>query len=155
MQNIVPLQSACHHPHGALPTNAHYFRRDYGADRKLWVDFTPGSTNISYLRQALDAARQRSPIRFYGNAIGVIINYTPDDAVRFDLNGDAVEVLSGALPRRRVDGVAPGQTSFHGCACRYLLRAMMVNTDFPTHPSLPAYSEQTIQSSATRDTFVL
>jgi hypothetical protein len=67
-----------------------------GADRKLWVDFTPGSTNISYLRQALDAARQRSPIRFYGNVIGVIINYTADDAVRFDLNGDAVEVLSGA-----------------------------------------------------------
>src|SRR6266700_2758387 len=67
-----------------------------GADQSLWVDFDPGTTSISFLKQALRAAKQRSPIRFYGNAVGVVVNYSPDEALRFDLNGDAVEILPAA-----------------------------------------------------------
>ncbi|SRR6266545_222673 len=67
-----------------------------GADRQLRVDFEPGSNRISYIRQALREVRQRSPIRFYGKAIGVIVNYSPNHAIRFDLNGNAVEVLPRA-----------------------------------------------------------
>ncbi len=52
-----------------------------GADRKLWVDFEPGSPHLTYIRQALDAVKRRSPISFYGAAVGVIINYSPDEAV--------------------------------------------------------------------------
>jgi hypothetical protein len=67
-----------------------------GADQSLWVDFEPGSNRITYVKQAIKAARQRSPIRFFGNAIGVIINYSPDEAVRFDLQGNPIEVLPAA-----------------------------------------------------------
>jgi hypothetical protein len=67
-----------------------------GADRELWVEFEPGSSRISYVQQAIRAARQRSPINFFGRCIGVIVNYSPDNAVRFDLNGNAVEVLAAA-----------------------------------------------------------
>src|SRR6266699_1151996 len=67
-----------------------------GADQSLWVDFDPGTTSISFLKQALRAAKQRSPIPFFGNAIGVIINYSPDEALKFDLNGDILAVLDKA-----------------------------------------------------------
>jgi len=67
-----------------------------GADRKLRIDFEPGSNRISCIRQALDQVRRRTPIQFYGRAIGVIVNYSPDDAVHFDLTGNALEVLPAA-----------------------------------------------------------
>ena len=67
-----------------------------GADQQLRVDFTSGSSRISYIQQALKAVRQRSPIRFFGRATGVIVNFSPDQAVRFDLQGNAVEVLTAA-----------------------------------------------------------
>jgi hypothetical protein len=67
-----------------------------GADRKLRVDFEPGSSPMSYLKQALDQVRRRSPITFYGAAVGVVINFSPDHAVRFDLDGNVVDVLPAA-----------------------------------------------------------
>ncbi len=67
-----------------------------GADQQLRVDFTSGSSRISYIQQALKAVRQRSPIRFVGRATGVIVNFSPDQAVRFDLQGNTVEVLTAA-----------------------------------------------------------
>ena len=66
------------------------------ADRQLWVEFQSGSSHISYITQALKAARQRSPINFYGKAVGFIINYGPDNAIRYDLNGNPMDVLSSA-----------------------------------------------------------
>jgi len=66
------------------------------ADRQLRVEFEPGTASISYLAQTLRAARQRSPINFYGKAVGFIINYAPDNAIRYDLNGNPLDVLSSA-----------------------------------------------------------
>jgi hypothetical protein len=40
--------------------------------------------------------RLRSPINYYGHATGVIVNYTPDHAIRFGLDGTPLEVLSEA-----------------------------------------------------------
>jgi hypothetical protein len=67
-----------------------------GADQSLWVDFEPGTAPITYLGQTLRTAKQRSPIPFFGNAIGVIINYSPDEALRFDMQGMPVEILPTA-----------------------------------------------------------
>ena len=67
-----------------------------GADQSLWVDFDPGTTAITYLGQTLRAAKQRSPIRFYGNAVGVVVNYSPDEALRFDMQGIPLEILPTA-----------------------------------------------------------
>jgi hypothetical protein len=74
------------------------------ADRHLIVNFEPDSSRITYVAQALRAARQRSPIRFYGNAVGVVVNYGPDTAVRFDLDGTPQEILTAAY--------RPGQLTF-------------------------------------------
>jgi hypothetical protein len=85
-----------------------------GADRELRIDFEPGSNRITYITEALRAVRQRSPIRFYGRAIGVIVNYSPDHAIGFDLNGDPTEVLPEAY--------SPGQL-------QVLIRGRPVSTD--------------------------
>jgi hypothetical protein len=67
-----------------------------GADARLRIDFEPRSNRLTYIKQALRAVRQRSPIRFYGHAVGVVVNFSPDEAVRFDLNGEPREVLPRA-----------------------------------------------------------
>ena len=39
----------------------------------------------------------RLTVELFGNALGFIVNYSPDQAVRYDLKGNAVETLSKAL----------------------------------------------------------
>jgi len=40
---------------------------------------------------------RRTPfVQFFGPPTGYIVNYTPDHAVRFDLNGDPVEAFNRA-----------------------------------------------------------
>src|SRR6266487_2549140 len=94
-----------------------------GADQSLWVDFEPGSTAITYLEQTLRAAKQRSPIPFFGNAIGVIINYSPDEALRFDMQGIPFEILPTAHQGETLSVSIRGQ----GCVVQnfrgYLFRA--------------------------------
>jgi len=66
------------------------------------VDFTPGSAPVTYLRQALNGVEQKlkrwghSQLPCFGKPTGIIINYTPDWAVRFDLNGEAIESFDAA-----------------------------------------------------------
>jgi hypothetical protein len=67
-----------------------------GADRQLRVDFEPDTAVITYISQTLKAARQRSPIPYFGQAVGVVVNYSPDYAVRFDLQGEPLEILPRA-----------------------------------------------------------
>ena len=70
-----------------------------GADRRLRIEFKSGSSSITYVRQALEETRRRSSsgaIMFYGRPTGIIVNYSPDAAVRFDLEGNAVEGLPSA-----------------------------------------------------------
>jgi hypothetical protein len=81
-----------------------------GADRQLRIDFEPGSNRISYIRQALREVRQRGAVRFYGKAIGVIVNYSPDHAIRFDLDGNAVEVLPRAYEPGQLEVLIRGRS---------------------------------------------
>src|SRR5437016_3641964 len=73
-----------------------------GADQNLRIDFEPGTNRISYIRQALDQVRPRiaesssGTLPFYGQPTGVVVNYSPDEAVRFDVQGNALEVLPEA-----------------------------------------------------------
>ena len=56
----------------------------------------------TYVTQALDGVREKlarwksDQIPTFGRPVGVIINYSPDRAVRFDLDGNAIEVLDRA-----------------------------------------------------------
>jgi hypothetical protein len=72
-----------------------------GADRHLWVNFEPGSNRITYIKQALRAVKRRSPIMFFGKVTGLIINYSPDNAVHFDLDGSPKK-----SSHRRIEGTS-------------------------------------------------
>ena len=84
-----------------------------GVDRLLRVDLDPTEGEATYIDQAFKGIRQKFarwnskvdvssvglgdlPLPTFGRPVGVIVNYTPDRAVRFDLSGQPVEVLDRA-----------------------------------------------------------
>lgn len=72
-----------------------------GAPRFLHIELDLSKARTSFIRQALLETRLRLQrfkgiIPFFGAAIGVIVNYSPERAVRYDIDGKAVEVLKGA-----------------------------------------------------------
>ena len=73
-----------------------------GIDRLRRVDFDLTESPLAFVKQALDGIRQKlarwgsDQIPTYGRPESVVVNYTPDRAVRFDLEGNAVEVLDRA-----------------------------------------------------------
>ena len=66
------------------------------------VDFKPGSSPLTYVRQASYGVQQKlqhwghGQLPCFGRPIGIIINYTPDSSVKFDLNGKAIESFETA-----------------------------------------------------------
>ena len=79
-----------------------------GVERLLRIDFDLALPPVSYTSQALAGIRRRlSEFRIesgripdalpaFGRPTGVIVNYTPDNAIRFDLHGNALEILQCA-----------------------------------------------------------
>ncbi len=73
-----------------------------GIDELKRVDFTPGSRPVSYIQQALDGLQEKlmrwggGQLPCFGKHTGIIVNYTPDCAVRFDLNASAIENFDAA-----------------------------------------------------------
>ena len=77
-------------------------------ERLLRIDFDPASAPVSYVKQAVSGIRQKlakfssetgripETLPAFGCPIGVIVNYTPNLAVRFDLNGEALAILPRA-----------------------------------------------------------
>ena len=61
---------------------------------KIAIDLT--QPPLSYVNQALVAARRTREVPFFGAVTGVIVNYSPDRAVRFDLAGTPIECLPRA-----------------------------------------------------------
>jgi hypothetical protein len=77
-----------------------------GPDRWLKIPLDASQSQVTFVTQVLnilpDMVRQESDGRlgvpFFGHALGFFINYSPDHAIRFDLNGTPIEVLD--LARR-------------------------------------------------------
>jgi hypothetical protein len=79
-----------------------------GVERLLRIDFNIALPTISYAGQALAGIRRRlsefsiesgripDALPAFGRPIGAIVNYAPDNAIRFDLNGNALEILPSA-----------------------------------------------------------
>ena len=86
-----------------------------GARRWLWIDFDLSKPPITFVQQALAALPERTGlgsdgkryVTFFGEAVGFIVNYTPDQALRCDLDGQPQEVLSKAYRPGEV-GLAMG-----------------------------------------------
>src|SRR4051812_25743247 len=75
-----------------------------GARRWLWIDFDLSKPPITFVQQALVALPERTGlgsegkryVTFFGEAVGFIVNYSPDQALRCDLDGRPLEVLGKA-----------------------------------------------------------
>jgi hypothetical protein len=104
---------AAFRPHAIILTENHIptqitFAAITGADRQLWINFEPGSSRITYIKQVLQQVRQRSPIRFYGRAVGVIVNFAPGSA-------------DSGVSARGTDGRNPWPPCFEKCTqCDFL-----------------------------------
>jgi hypothetical protein len=87
-----------------------------GVDRLLRVDFDLTANPTTFVKQALRGvqtklAMWRVPaIPTFGKPVGLILNYSPDHAVEFDLKGNPLRVLDRAH--------RPGKASFSlkGCS---------------------------------------
>jgi len=53
--------------------------------------------------QALAVPRKTPVVHFFGPTTGFIVNYTPDYAVRFDVDGNPIEVLGRAYSPGKVE----------------------------------------------------
>ena len=81
-----------------------------GAERWLKIPLDTSQSTVTYAEQALAVVRQTPTVQFFGLTTGFIVNYTPDHAVRFDLEGRPMEALARAY--------RPGEVTLHlgGCA---------------------------------------
>jgi hypothetical protein len=82
------------------PTSVHGTFR-----RWLNIELDLSKPSNTFVQQALAALPSklhlgkdgRLTVPFFGYALGFIVNYSPDQAVRYDLKGNAVEDLSKAF----------------------------------------------------------
>ena len=73
-----------------------------GIGRLKRVDFDLSKSPETFLKQALDGVREKlagwkwDQIPTFGKPVGVIVNYSPDRAVSYDLDGNAIEASDRA-----------------------------------------------------------
>jgi len=78
------------------PSSVVVFGLSGGAQRWKRITLDCSRPPVTYATQALAVARRTPVVPFFGPTTGFIVNYTPDHAVRFDIKGNAVEVLDRA-----------------------------------------------------------
>jgi hypothetical protein len=89
-------------PHGYLlgtsdrPSQIFTFGLTGGPERWLKIHLDLSQPPLSDAAQALTVVRKTPVMQFFGGTTGFIVNYTPDHAVRFDLEGQPVETLTRA-----------------------------------------------------------
>ena len=66
-----------------------------GVEKLLRIDLDLTQRPVSFVRQVLDRLPEGIPA--FGKPIGFVINYSPDQAVRFDRNGQPIEILDKAV----------------------------------------------------------
>ena len=66
-----------------------------GVERLLRIDIDATQGPVSFLRQMLDRLPERVPA--FGKTVGFVINYSADQAVRFDPNGQPIAILDEAV----------------------------------------------------------
>lgn len=72
-----------------------------GVEKLLRIDLDATQGSVSFVRQVLNRLPEEVPA--FGKPIGFVINYSPDQAVRFDSNGQPIAILDKAIrPRTAV-----------------------------------------------------
>ena len=67
-----------------------------GSDRWLKIPLDIMQPPITFAAQALTVVQRTPFVQFFGATTGFVVNYDPDRAIRFDLDGNPVEVLAHA-----------------------------------------------------------
>ena len=88
-----------------IPTSITMYAITGGSERWLKIELDLSKPSNTFIEQVLTALPSkldlgkdgRLSVRFFGCALGFIVNYSPDEAVRYDLKGNAVENLSKAI----------------------------------------------------------
>ncbi len=66
-----------------------------GVEKLLRIDLDATQGPVSFVRQVLDRLPEGVPA--FGKSIGFVINYSPNQAVRFDRNGEPIAILDKAV----------------------------------------------------------
>jgi hypothetical protein len=66
-----------------------------GVEKLLRIDLDATQGSVSFVRQVLNRLPEEVPA--FGKPIGFVINYSPDQAVRFDSNGQPIAILDKAI----------------------------------------------------------
>jgi hypothetical protein len=66
-----------------------------GVEKILRIEFDTSLPEETYVHQALAQIPEQTIA--FGRPIGVTVNYAPDRAVRYDLKGDSIEILTEAI----------------------------------------------------------
>jgi hypothetical protein len=78
-----------------------------GPERWLKIPLDLSQPPVTYAVQAHDFVAKTPFVPFFGKTTGFIVNYTPDSAARFDLDGDPVEHFDRAYIPGRLIPFAP------------------------------------------------
>ena len=78
------------------PSSITIFGVSGGARRWLRIPLDTSLPPATFAAQALAVAKETAIVPFHGFTTGFIVNYAPDRAVRFDLNGEPVETFDRA-----------------------------------------------------------
>ena len=78
------------------PSQITFFGITGGAERWMRIPLDLSQPPVTFAAQALTVVRRTPDVMFFGPTTGFIVNFTPDFAVRFDINGIPVEVLDHA-----------------------------------------------------------
>ena len=98
------------------PSQIFIFGITGGPDRWLKIPLDLSQPPESYAKQALSVVRRTPDTVFFGATTGFIVNYTPDHAVRFDLEGRPIETLARAY--------RPGEVTLYLSGRPFLLRVL-------------------------------
>jgi hypothetical protein len=85
------------------PSQIFIFGITGGPERWLRIPLDLTRPPVTFAAQALAVVEKTPEVPFFGPTTGFIINYTPDHAVRFNLNGAAVELLKRAYSPGQVE----------------------------------------------------
>lgn len=80
-----------------------------GPEKFLRIELDLSQSSITFARQAVEFAKQNPTVLFFGKVQALIVNYSPDFAVRFDLDGSPIETLDRAYAPGRIELTSRGK----------------------------------------------
>jgi hypothetical protein len=81
-----------------------------GSERWLAIPLDLSHQAVTFAGQAHAVARRTPIVPFFGRTTGFVVNYASDFAVKFDLNGDPVEMFDRAYTPGKVTILMGGKT---------------------------------------------